>query len=195
MSFRFEYDVICDSEDEIHEEECYRDDCDCDSITKGITLVFSAHCGSIRVFKYSTQIYVNKYDKLNLKKFVEVLKNPEQIEEIVENAKSKYDQIYANRDRTDLTKNRRLFFSEKSQALLLNFHSSRDASNTISFNRNDQDITFHSQDIQQCGNFCSCHACENYGRYESSQSVQVPFTQETQDTVINAFEEVLGIIE
>ena len=195
MFFKFDYQIFNEINDDVHEEECdgYEfGDCMCENLTKKITISFTTRCGSNLEYEFESIVtfFINKNDKKNLKKFIGVLKNPEKINDFIDNAKQKIDQIYANDDRTDLTKNRRLSYNSNNEILTFNFDSSRHNDNSFVFNCKTEEIVFASAIYQCCGHFCSCGDCEYYGRFETSLNVHIPFKTETKGKIIEAFEEV-----
>ena len=197
MSFNFDYECFSDRENDVHEDECYdHEDCICE-ITKKITINFVTNCGSNLEYKFESVVsfFINKLDKKNLKKFIGVLKNPEKINDFIDDSKQKIDQIHANHDRTDFTKNRRLYYNSKDYILTLNLDSSRYNYSSFKFNLEANTISFGSVDTQCCGHFCSCGDCEYYGRFETSLDICIPFKTETKAKIIEAFEEVYEYLD
>ena len=197
MSFNFEYELFNKSEEDIHDDDCLISyGCDCKHITGKFTISFKTICGPNLQYIFETIVtfFMNKFDKKNLKKFISVLKNPEKINEIVDESKEKIDQIYANQERTDLTINRRLHYDSKYQTLTFDFKASRSNNNSFTFNMKDSEIILHSSDDQCCGHFCSCGDCEGYGRFNTSLNVSIPFKTETSGKIIEAFEDVYGYL-
>ena len=201
MSFEFDYEIVNhDARTDVHEDECdgygyhgYEfNECMCENITRKSTIIFKTSCGPNLTYKFETKVtfFINKLDKKNFKKFISVLKYPQKINDMIENSKQKIDQIYANSDRTDITKNRRLYYNSKDETLTLNFESSRFNNNSFVFHLNKDEIVFRSSDGQSCGHYCSCGDCEYYGRFETSLDVRIPFKTETKEKIIEAFEEV-----
>lgn len=193
MSFNFNYELFNEREDDIHDDDCLISyGCSCEYITGKFTISFQTICGPNLQYNFETIVtfFMNSFDKKNLKKFISVLKNPEKINEIVDKSKEKIDQIYANQDRTDLTRNRRLHYNSKDQTLRFDFKQSRSNSNSFTFNLKDSEIILDSSDNQCCGGFCSCGDCEYYGTFNTSLNVSIPFKTETSPKIIEALEEV-----
>jgi len=197
MSFKFEYVVSQDDNDDIHDLDCednMYEECTCDYSSKKITISFKTTCGPNLEYAFESNItfFANKYDKNNLKKFVKILQNPLKINNIVNKAKTSVNQVYI--DRTDLVKNRRLYFNSRNNTLSLNFITSRYNHNTIEFDLENEEIGFHTEVLQRCGQYCSCGDCEYYGRFDTSQDINIPFKLETQTEIIQAFNSVLEIL-
>jgi len=194
MSFNFDYQVFND-DDDVHEGECdgYEyGECMCENLTMKFKVSFTTCCGSNLEYKFESCVtfFINNNDKKNLKKFIGVLKNPEKINDVIDNSKQKINQIHANFDRTDLTRNRRLHYNSKHEILTFDFDSSRHNDNSFKFNLESDEIVFGSRDGQSCGHFCSCGDCEYYGRLGTSLDVHIPFKTETKEKIIEAFEEI-----
>ena len=198
MAFNFEYELFNDGDNDVHGYDCTGIfDCDCDNLTGKFTIHFKTICGPNLQYEFVTIVtfFMNKFDRKNLKKFISVLKNPEKINEIIDKSKENIDQIHANQDRTDLTINRRLHYNSKDQTLTFDFKASRYNNNSFTFNMKDGEIILHSSDDQCCGHFCSCGDCEDYGRFNTSLNVSLPFKTETSGKIIEAFEGVYGYLE
>ena len=198
MSFNFEYELFNKPEEDIHDDDCLISyGCDCENITGKFTIHFATTCGPDLQYKFETIVtfFMNRFDKKNLKKFISVLKNPQKINEIVDESKQKIDQIHANQDRTDLTLNRRLYYNSKDETLTFNFKESRCNNNSFTFNLKNGEIILHSSDDQRCDHFCSCGDCEYYGRFNTSLNVSIPFKTETSAKIIEAFDDVYGYLE
>jgi len=193
MSFNFDYEIVeNDVHEDVHEDECYGFECMCENITRKSTIMFKTSCGSNLEYKFESVVtfFINKLDKKNFKKFIVILKNPEKINDMIDKSKQKIDQIYANSDRTDLSRNRRLHYNSKYETLTLDFESSRFNHNSFVFHLKKDEIVFSSIDGQSCGHFCNCGDCEDYGRFVTSLDVRMPFKTETKEKIIEAFEEV-----
>lgn len=198
MSFDFDYQIFYDSEDDVHEEKCDGDgyefgDCVCENLTKKITISFTTSCGSNLeyVFESIVTFFMNKNDKKNLKMFIEILKNPEKINDLINNA----NQTDANDDQIYLSRNRRLYYNSKYEIITINLDSSRYNHNTFKFNLNTEEIVFGLSDTQCCGHFCGCGDCEYYGRFDPSLEILVPFKTETKLKIIEAFKDVCDCLE
>jgi hypothetical protein len=178
----------------VHEEECeYDENCTCEDFTKKFTINFETLCGSNLEYKFQSIVtfFANKNDRKNLKKFIAILKNQEKINDFVENSNKRIDQIYANYNRVDLTKNRRLYYNPKKKVVVFNLDSNRHSDNNkLEFNLNSNEIIFGYSNNQRCEQFCSCGDCEYYGRFETEVNIIIPFKEETKIKIVDAFKEV-----
>ena len=111
MTLKFDYEIFYDKDEDVHNEYCdgYMCSCNVNDLSKKIRFNFTTSCGQNFEYKFDTVVifFISKYDKKNFKKFIYVMKNIDKVNNIIENSKQKIDQIYANDDSTDLTKNRR----------------------------------------------------------------------------------------
>ena len=200
MSLEFYYEVFNNSDDDMHEDEgeCYENECVCECLSGKFTIHFKTIVGlnqEYYTFESVMTFFMNKLDRKNLKMFIYILKNPEKIYDITEKSKQKIEQIHTNQDRTDLSRNRRLHYNSTCDILTFDFQSSRYNNNSFTFNFKSNEIVFHSKDEQSCPEFCSCAGCENYGKFQTSLNVSIPFKTETKSGIIQAFEEVYDCLE
>lgn len=199
LSMEFDYEVFYDSDEDIHDEECYgyddcSCDCSCDVVSKKFIITFKTCCGQDLqyIFDSTVTVFFNKKDKLNLKRFIYVLKNSERINNINEDYKQQINQVDDNR--TDLTKNRRLYYDTERETLTFDFDYSRYNENSIKFDVKHNLIIFCSCNSQCCGSFCSCYDCLHYQPFRNSVDVSISFKTDTKMKIIEAFEYIYGNI-
>ena len=193
MSIYLDYEIDNDSGDDIHDEDCdYFDDCNCKPTGK-FTIAFKLSCGPNLEYNFNTfvTLFLNKYDRTNLKKFIQILKNPEKIQDIVEKSKQKIKQDLNDSNITYLSCNGRLYHENgHTEELIFDFKNSRSNNNLIKFIPKNNKIIFCSKNYQCCYDNCFCGDCQYYGRFLNEHDSHLPFKLETKETIISAFESI-----
>jgi hypothetical protein len=202
MSFKFDYSIIHDEGDVIHEEgeDCEFEIsiggvCECTFVTKIIRMNLETSCGPNLEYKFVSNVSfcINNNDKNNLKKFIKIMKLECGIDNLVIDAKETIKQL--RDDITYLSKNQRLYFDEKKNIVVFNFDTSRDNDSSINLSLEKEEICFKMNTNQCCTSFCSCGNCEYYRRFTTDQEIRVPFKLEIKNKMINAFKDILEILK